>query len=730
VTALIDILRYVTTAAAFALAAVAVVHLRRGGQARRWGAAAFAALALVLLVSSMHRHGMTGWAGKALVCVLLVFPYFLLRFTASLGTVPKRFVRLATAATGAILVASLALPPLPAEGTARPGWFAVYAVVIVVFWAGLSVLTIAGLWREGSGQPTLARRRARMMSAATGGMTVLIVLAAAGFDQAAGQLTVQALLLVSLAAFGLGFAPPAFVRLAWRQPEQAQLRRATEQLMEATTVAQVTDTLLPHIARIVGGSGAALCDEHGEVLARVGSVPHVDLDTADELETVQLVRLSPPFGALVVATSALTPFFGREEVGLLRSLGAIADLSLNRCALTERDQASQIALREAMQRAERANTAKSDFLSRMSHELRTPLNVVLGFGQILEMRGALVPKDADAVAQILKAGHHLLELINEVLDLSRIESGHMTISPEPVELASLAGEALDLIAPLAQERAVQLTSELADCRCHVTADRQRLKQVLLNLLSNAVKYNRDGGDVSVSCVQGAAGRLRLRVTDTGPGIPAAMMDRLFEPFERLGAEGGRVEGTGLGLALSRQLVKLMGGEIGAESSEGEGSTFWIELAVAQPPQDDPVGTLGLTTPELDEPAANRRVLLIEDNLANLKLIEVLTSERAHIQLLPAMTGRLGLELARDHAPDLILLDQHLPDLTGTEVLHRLKANPETRTIPVVIVSADATPGQVRRMRDRGAADYLTKPLDIPRFLRVLEGVIAPEELDS
>jgi signal transduction histidine kinase/ActR/RegA family two-component response regulator len=723
----IDVLRYVTAAAALGLAVVAVARLGRGGVARRWGAAAFVALAVVLIVSAVHRDGMSGWAGKALVCVLLAFPYLLLRFAAALGTVRSSVTRVAIAAGGALVVTTAVLPAFPRDGAPRPAWFTAYAAVVVAFWGALSILTITGLWRHGARQPTLARRRTRMMSAATAGMAVLIVLVAAGTDDEAGQFVVEGLLLLSLICFAVGFAPPAVLRLAWRQPEQEELRHATERLVGATTVSEVTDTLLPHIARIVGGSGAALCDEHGTVVAAVGKVPEIDLRAPTDPERADVIPLSPPFGALVVATSPLTPFFGREELGLLRSLAAIADLSLTRCALTERDLDSRAALRDAMEQAERANMAKSDFLSRMSHELRTPLNVVLGFGQLLEMRGSLDARDAEAVDQILRAGRHLLELINEVLDLSRIESGRMTVSPEPVEVAELADEALDLIRPLADERHVELHADLGCCHRHVVADRQRLKQVLLNLLSNAVKYNRDGGDVTISCTEGAPGRLRLNVIDTGPGIPAALMERLFQPFERLGAEGGRVEGTGLGLALSQQLAKLMDGEIGVESRAGAGSTFWIELAFAEAPARDGAGVP--EEPPAPRPASpgRRRVLLIEDNLANLKLIEVLTADREHIELLPAMTGRLGLELAREHSPDLILLDQHLPDLTGTEILHRLKANPETRDVPVVIVSADATPGQIRRMRERGAADYLTKPLDIPRFLQVLDGVVDTEQ---
>jgi signal transduction histidine kinase/ActR/RegA family two-component response regulator len=723
----IELFHYVNAGSALLLAALAGLQVRNGERPGRWGAAAFVALAVALAIAAVADEDRPGWALKLLICALVVFPYLLLRFAASFRPVPAPFERVAAGATAGIVAATVILPALPDE---RPAWALAYLVIGAVVWTAISLVVIVRLWRGGSGQPTLARRRLRLMSGATAGINVFVLVGAADVSEGAAELPVQALLLLSLVAFAVGFAPPTFVRLAWRQPEQEALRHATEELVRATTVSQVTDTLLPHVARIVGGSGAAVRDQDGRVVASYGNVSDLESRTGSSGDgaAIEVVPLSPPFGALVVATSALTPFFGREEVGLLHALGAFADISLARCTLAERERETQAALREATAQAEQANMAKSDFLSRMSHELRTPLNVVLGFGQILEMRGNLDERDRNAVESILKAGRHLLELINEVLDLSRIESGRMAISPEPVELADLASEALDLIRPLAEERSVRLTAELGPCESHVTADRQRLKQVLLNLLSNAVKYNRDGGQVAISCRQEAPGRLRLQVADTGPGIPAAMMDRLFEPFERLGAEERHVEGTGLGLALSRQLVHLMNGEIGAESHEGEGSTFWIELPIASaPPRERVEGEA--SHERRNSPAApvrKRRVLLVEDNLANLKLIEALVSDRADIEMVAAMTGRLGLELAREHALDLILLDQHLPDVTGVELLHRLKAHPETRGIPVVVVSADATAGQIRRMRELGAVDYVTKPLDVSRFLRVLDGIFETE----
>ncbi|HLZ68780.1 MAG TPA: PAS domain S-box protein [Dehalococcoidia bacterium] len=381
---------------------------------------------------------------------------------------------------------------------------------------------------------------------------------------------------------------------------------------------------------------------------------------------------------------------------------------------------SERELQHAKEEAEQANLAKSEFLSRMSHELRTPLNAVLGFAQLLEF-DPLEPQQQKNVERILKAGRHLLELINEVLDIARIESGRLPLSPEPVRLREVVTETLDLVRPLAAEHeiSVSLAGDAEIDGRFVLADRQRLKQILLNLLSNAVKYNRDQGSVSVVCSAPAAGRLRISVRDTGRGIPAAKLSRLFQPFDRLGAETTEVEGTGLGLALSRRLAEAMGGTIGVESTIGAGSVFHIELIEAADPLLQQTFAAPAGEPRPEPSGRTQRVLYIEDNLSNLELVEQILERWPGVGSLAAMQGRLGLDLAFQHRPDVILLDLHLPDMNGLDVLQVLKANPETAAIPVVILSADATPGQVERLLTAGAHAYLTKPLDVAEFLTVV-----------
>jgi signal transduction histidine kinase/ActR/RegA family two-component response regulator len=399
-------------------------------------------------------------------------------------------------------------------------------------------------------------------------------------------------------------------------------------------------------------------------------------------------------------------------------------------ARTAELQRTHVELDTARSQAEAANQSKSEFLSRMSHELRTPLNAVLGFAQLLELDD-LTPEQHESVGHIVKGGRHLLDLINEVLDISRIETGNLALSAEAVRVADLIDEAMDLMGPLAAQSGIQLhRDETDDAHTHVQADRQRLKQVILNLLSNAVKYNRTGGSVTIGSRRVEGGRIRVFVSDTGPGIPLDQQALLFVPFERLGAAETSVEGTGIGLTLSRRLAEAMGGALDLESVPGRGSTFWIELPLAEDPvasyQRHPAPAPSSTAPAGE---VTHQLLYVEDNLSNLRLIERILETRPELSLVSAMQGRIGLELACEHQPAAILLDLHLPDTSGEDVLRELRADARTAPIPVVMVTADATPGQAQRLLALGARAVLTKPIDVQELLSVLDDVLADVERD-
>ncbi len=368
--------------------------------------------------------------------------------------------------------------------------------------------------------------------------------------------------------------------------------------------------------------------------------------------------------------------------------------------------------------------AKSVFLSRISHELRTPLNAILGFGQLLAISD-LTPENHASVNYLLAGGRHLLGLIDEVLDLTRAESGDLKIVCGKVDLHALAHGCVQLVERLAQSRNIESRVQMSSAAVTVWSDEQRLRQVLFNLLSNAIKYNHDGGSVVLSSELASSGKLRIKISDTGPGISPEGLAKLFVPFERLDQAYGEIQGTGLGLVISRRLIEAMGGTLGVESQLGCGSTFWIELAASteHPPvlgeQVLPLGVLPAAIVPLPKRAA--KLLYIDDSISNLKMVEMLIERsRPNWQFSSAQEGGKGLEQAQRLTPDLILLDLQMPGMSGEVVLAALRQDPATKLIPVIVVSADATAQSRERLLTNGAAGYITKPFELDTLTKLLD----------
>ena len=479
--------------------------------------------------------------------------------------------------------------------------------------------------------------------------------------------------------------------------------------------------------------------ENGEEAIRLINAQKFDLVLLDinmpgisGLETCARIRNELGFNLLPIII--ITSMDTKETVPLAFAAGATDYVSktLSQFELIPRVRAimdryhAEHEMYRARKEAEVANQAKSNFLTSMSHELRTPLNAILGFSQLLESDpdNPLSPVQKESIEYISKAGWHLLALINEILDLAKIEAGRIDLSLKPENLGEIIDECINMIHPLAVKRVISVINHPLQETVLVKTDRTRLKQVLMNLLNNAVKYNRERGYITILTEKQDGGRVRISVTDTGQGLSPDEIDLLFQSFNRLGAEKTEIEGTGVGLVISKKLVELMGGSIGVESLQGTGSTFWIELDIFYAPAQERRSVPDINImQEQEKPKHRFTVLYVEDNPVNLRLVAQMLARRGDVNMLSAHDGRLGIDLAKAHQPDVILLDINLPGMDGNEVIRELKSHDETQHIPCLAISAHAMPQDIEKGLTAGFSTYLTKPVDVNKLFAAIDNAL-------
>ncbi len=496
--------------------------------------------------------------------------------------------------------------------------------------------------------------------------------------------------------------------------------------------------------------GIITIDEHGSVQSFNSAAERIFGYSVDEVMGKNIKQLMPePYQSehdqliqnYLQTGNAKIIGIGREVIGL-RKDGSQFPLELAVSAMWIREtllfsgivrditarKRSEDQLLQAKEEAEQANHAKSEFLSRMSHELRTPMNSVLGFAQLLkgDTKNPLADYQIENVDRIYSAGKHLLRIINEVLDLARIEAGLINLTIKTVDIVGILNEVISTFRPLTEEGGISLEWESGhDQNCYVRADSGCLRQVLLNLVSNAIKFNKPGGSVKLSFADEKNRKIRINVKDTGPGVAPENIDKLFEPFDRLDANHTAIEGTGIGLTISKQLIENMGGAIGVNSVVGKGSCFYVELPGTDRPADTlPIESAPAPSQKNVPNKTPKKILYIEDTLSNVVLMKLALSSRSHIQFLSHSNAEEGIECAHEHIPDLILMDISLPGMSGLTAFQKLKESPQTRSIPVIAVTANAMDNDLKKAMGMGFHSYITKPFDVELLVTKIDEILA------